>query len=153
MREIKFRGHNGGEWLYDSIISIQQYGNVTHCFMPNEKNKSDQDDINNWDGVCYVGEYTGCKDGNGVEIYEGDIVRRPAYSEEERDYIGDIVGLYHIPEKIGEVIMYEGAWCLKFELNEKKVLNPFFEMMEFDRFDLIEVIGNIYENKNLLEEE
>lgn len=98
-------------------------------------------------------EYTGLKDKNGVEIYEGDIVRRPAYSEEERDYIGDIVGLYHIPEKIGEVIMYEGAWCLKFELNEKKVLNPFFEMMEFDRFDLIEVIGNIYENKELLEVE
>lgn len=47
--------------------------------------------------------------------------------------------------------MYEGAWCLKFELNGKKVLNPFFEMMEFDRFDLIEVIGNIYENPELLE--
>lgn len=26
MREIKFRGHNGIEWLYDSQISIMPYG-------------------------------------------------------------------------------------------------------------------------------
>lgn len=143
-REIKFRGYGIKEnkWKYGYLSKYN-----------NKHGISDDMGIGDFVYKESIGEYTGLKDKNGVEIYEGDIVRRPAYSEEERDYIGDIVGLYHIPEKIGEVIMYEGAWCLKFELNEKKVLNPFFEMMEFDRFDLIEVIGNIYENKELLEVE
>ena len=143
-REIKFRGYSIKEnkWKYGYLSKYN-----------NKHGISDDMGIGDFVYKESIGEYTGLKDKNGVEIYEGDIVRRPAYSEEERDYIGDIVGLYHIPEKIGEVIMYEGAWCLKFELNEKKVLNPFFEMMEFDRFDLIEVIGNIYENKELLEVE
>ena len=51
MRRIKFRGHNGIEWLYDSQISIIPYGKNVHCFMPNEKNKSDQNDVCNWDSV------------------------------------------------------------------------------------------------------
>lgn len=150
MREIKFRGYDkfNKRWVYG-------YGLHQSIFIDGSSNAYVTAGIREVFIVDKesVGQYTGLKDKNGVEIYEGDIVRRPAYSEEERDYIGDIVGLYHIPEKIGEVIMYEGAWCLKFELNEKKVLNPFFEMMEFDRFDLIEVIGNIYENKELLEVE
>lgn len=142
MREIKFRGYSIKEnkWKYGYLSKYN-----------NKHGISDDMGIGDFVYKESIGEYTGLKDKNGVKIYEGDIVRRPAYSEEERDYIGDIVGLYHIPEKIGEVIMYEGAWCLKFELNGKKVLNPFFEMMEFDRFDLIEVIGNIYENPELLE--
>lgn len=141
MREIKFRGHNGGEWLYDSIISIQQYGNVTHCFMPNEKNKSDQDDINNWDGVCYVGEYTGCKDGNGVEIYEGDIVKvtdkMPVEKYYGKEYICKIV--YDEDRFIME--NYTGSGLNRIA-KEKFFIHRF-----------IEVIGNIYENPELLEVE
>ena len=143
-REIKFRGYSIKEnkWKYGYLSKYN-----------NKHGISDDMGIGDFVYKESIGEYTGLKDQNGVEIYEGDRVRRPAYSVEERDCLGDLVELYHAPEKIGEVIMYEGAWCLKFELNEKKVLNPFFEMMEFDRFDLIEVIGNIYENKNLLEED
>jgi uncharacterized phage protein (TIGR01671 family) len=132
-REIKFRGYNGGEWLYDSIISIQQYGNVTHCFMPNEKNKSDQDDINNWDGVCYVGEYTGIKDYEGKEIYEGDIVEKEFMEQWLED-----------TKLIGVVIMVEGCWCVLDEENKK--IEPLWS-----ETDINTVIGNIYENPKLLE--
>lgn len=138
-REIKFRGYNGGEWLYDSIISIQQYGNVTHCFMPNEKNKSDQDDINNWDGVCYVGEYTGIKDYEGKEIYEGDIVEKEFMEPWIEEWLEDT-------KFIGIVEMIDGCWCV---VNEKKKKCEYL----WSETDVNHVIGNIYENKNLLEEE
>lgn len=135
MREIKFRGHNGIEWLYDSQISIIPYGKNVHCFMPNEKNKSDQNDVCNWDSVSYVGQYTGCKDANGKEIYEGDIV--------EKDFMEPWLDDSKL---IGVVEMIEGCWCV---VNDKKKVAKNL----WSETDVNRVIGNVYENKNLLEED
>jgi uncharacterized phage protein (TIGR01671 family) len=140
MREIKFRGHNGIEWLYDSQISIIPYGKNVHCFMPNEKNKSDQNDVCNWDSVSYVGQYTGCKDANGKEIYEGDIIRLEGVDDRE---IGSTW------EHIGKIVYKRGAFFVCYfdyyaDGDEELICDA---QVEFGT-----VIGNIYENKNLLEE-
>lgn len=141
MREIKFRGHNGIEWLYDSQISIIPYGKNVHCFMPNEKNKSDQNDVCNWDSVSYVGQYTGCKDANGKEIYEGDIIRLEGVDDRE---IGSTW------EHIGKIVYKRGAFFVCYfdyyaDGDEELICDA---QVEFGT-----VIGNIYENKNLLEED
>ena len=141
MREIKFRGHNGIEWLYDSQISIIPYGKNVHCFMPNEKNKSDQNDVCKWDSVSYVGQYTGCKDANGKEIYEGDIIRLEGVDDRE---IGSTW------EHIGKIVYKRGAFFVCYfdyyaDGDEELICDA---QVEFGT-----VIGNIYENKNLLEED
>ena len=77
-------------------------------------------------------QYTGIEDENGVEIYEGDIVKLII------DEFGSDIGVIKF-EMGGFVIDY-------------KNLDTEFEWLYYVQDDCdIEVIGNIYENNDLLE--
>ena len=71
MREIKFRGKrlDNGEWVYGHYIKVTPYKDVDgHRICTQDT----------WDMIpvdpASLGQFTGLRDKNGREIYEGDIL-------------------------------------------------------------------------------
>ena len=125
-REIKYRA-----WLKEeekmvnvSLMSLTEKWIGYHIFYEEEKKKKFEfSDSENFELM----QYTGIKDKNDVEIYEGDLVKI----------------LDNVNETICEVRFEYGGHILKNRDLREELL--YLE----ERF--MEVVGNIYENPELLE--
>ena len=82
--------------------------------------------------VLEITQYTGLHDKNGKEIYEGDIVKIEIHEKDEERKIKTLPIVYQ-------------EHCSQFRAYNKGWTSYIFYS------DWTEVIGNIYENKNLLE--
>lgn len=129
MREIKFRVWNGYRMLSDETLRKNAEEMYTKLGIRSQY----MDDImipNNKDLV--VMQYTGLKDKNGKEIYEGDIVRIEFHEFHDYDLSEGFIG----------TVCYDEAMYTVDKDRESYRL--------FDELDNNEVLGNIYENKELL---
>jgi uncharacterized phage protein (TIGR01671 family) len=84
-------------------------------------------------------QFTGLKDKNGKEIYEGDIAF-------VKDYFSDFGENWTDLE--GEIKFISGAFWICGKENEEIPLFVFDK--DLDPTDHIEIIGNIYENSELI---
>lgn len=149
MREIKFRAwHNEGkEWVDDIVIDTRgNYYISDRCEFEGDNRR------------LVLCQYTGLKDKNGREIYEGDIVSQN-YATHDHDGTAILDG----PGKSlwaiywGEDIRH-GAWRgLGIGVRYVAIHIPTESMFDTEsvfamhRFREIEVVGNIYENPELLD--
>lgn len=86
-----------------------------------------------WYGVYELMQYTGLKDKNGKEIYEGDIIKVGGYN-------------FRVYYELGEWRYYQR---IETGMSDIRTLNSLYGKEDFFVCDC-EVIGNIYENKDLL---
>lgn len=103
-----------------------------------------------------VGQYTGLKDKNGKQIFEGDIVRYGFLCDyncylESLDYPEDYEGCdFSNDIKITTVKWYGEGGCPAFDLENHDFESNGLSYMEAYDDCVIEVIGNIHDNPEMI---
>lgn len=150
MRNIKFRGKMipENEWIYGTLLRIPA---PPYCWgenLPKDKyyiQFADPRYMPDW-GMPYkmvqgevnpgtIGQYTGLKDKNGKEIYEGDVVSFNLKSDNEGQ--PNIIGYIEYQTTFSgyRIMSFKGSFALDYNIKD------------------IEKIGNVYDTPELLEEE
>ena len=142
MREIKFRGKQlgSGEWVYGHFIKTKNHKD--NCYISQGDPYNDMGMMQGFVNVDpeTVGQFTGLKDNNGKEIYEGDIVEFTAYTKfrEQSENRTEVVTYSCKPN--GRVGFTPMVWHTDVE-------DDYYNY----EIENIRVIGNVHENPELLE--
>lgn len=93
----------------------------------------------------YVEQYTGLKDKNGKEIYDGDIIKYLSYGK--KGYIGQVVFDF-VDDSEGYYVEKHYGWAIR----RRSYNLPLGDYADNNmKCKLVKVVGNIHENPELLE--
>lgn len=144
-REIKFCGKriDNGEWVYGTyhysadgkyhyICAREKFFGTTPYAMLHDKEVWQVDPET-------VGQFSGLKDRNGKEIYEGDVVKIDWSENKHAEYLGIEIEVFSVEHNNG---------CFVFNNNTPCYVH--LKSYDSDGLPVCEVIGNIHENPELL---
>lgn len=134
MREYKFRGKSDDEWVYGMLVKVNE-GDTEHREPFEYKIQTDEKEYGEYNNYFVtdnntIGQYTGILDKNKKEIYEGDIVK-------------DAWGINMLVKYINT----------GFYLCRKNTNGEYSKISNWRNLQTKEVIGNIYDNPELLKGE
>ena len=138
MRDIEFRGklRSNNEWIYGYLTDINEISDVNEVAAP--RREVDEDT---------VGQWTGLYDKNNKKMYEGDIVECVSWNE------------FFSNNTTGDVMEpFRRRMYISFRNGGFKMIEPMPRPMKDNVWDIIydgdiKVIGNIYDNPELLNKE
>lgn len=135
MRTIKFRIWNGLVMVYEVTVGIHG------IFYTNGISTEDSASLDNttmYPQSTPLMQFTGLKDKNGKEIYEGDVVK-----------------ISNKPYKVNDSVVVWGkrsnGWSLKCEVIKDNSYDPEIKYYSLESGKHLKIIGNIHENPELLQ--
>ncbi|OCB80936.1 hypothetical protein A8O18_03935 [Lentilactobacillus parabuchneri] len=139
-REIKFRAWDKDEKRMLEVYRIGFDGPIdgaqVYCYLDDRGAKGSKECFYDGDGLT-LEQFTGLKDRNGQEIYEGDILAWHSNIYRKQDWIG--------------LVKYRGAGFVVQESSRSFSTPDWLETACNKDANIIEVVGNIHENPELLE--
>ena len=151
MREILFRGKrkSDNEWIDGYYVQVEDFlDDKRHNLIFEIDSVAYPDnEIVGSNGICpnTLGQYTGSTDKNGVKIFEGDILSCDDYpytSDGNQNYYAEIVWL-------DENAAF-GLYTFKNPMSKVRGVSEGCDYIDDFTSDVWEVIGNIYDNPELL---
>lgn len=145
MKEILFKAKevDSGEWVEGYLVRIDE----ETCFIATKDDilAAYTDNRGTYDGYMSVidtetiCQYTGLIDKNGNKIWENDVVCTPYIDPIFKDIVNDEI----LNDFRWKVVFYEGLFCVENESDR-------IYLRDFSINNYIEVIGNIFDNPELL---
>lgn len=133
-REIKFRAWDKETEQYFKVLAIDFESKIVSCrcfkWKYGPSNPINLDDL-------ALEQFTGLKDKNGKDIYEGDILAWHSNIYRKHDWVG--------------LVLYRGAGFAVQESDKSYSSPEWLDCACRKDANIIEVIGNIHENPELLE--
>jgi len=143
MEQIKFRvfDKNEGMFLVDGLVGTSKGMRVSSILQNPEDCDPECYTLDPWEWEYsdddVLMQYTGLKDKNGIEIYEGDIVTFDDYKD--------------FNDEVYKIEFYNGAYgYFIFKGTKNETFSPLANLLLCDLKHLV-ILGNIYKNPELLE--